>query len=171
MESIHRIQKKALRILFGDLEAYKMKFMTSARTRPLASQTLGHEFFKREHTKPLFKEQNILVVNNLYSLHCFMETFKILKYHSPISIYNQYTFSNRTCLSYISLIPPIKNSHFFRNSSNIWNTIRSKLSITDLSSSTFSIKDKLKDALFKNQHSHSDLEWIPSFDYNLSKLV
>ena len=171
MESIHRIQKKVLRILFGDLEAYKKKFMTCVRTRPFLSQTLGHAFYEREHTKPIFRDQNILVVNNLYSLHCFMETFKILKYHSPISIFNQYTFSNRTCLSYISLIPPLKYSHFIYNSSTIWNTIRSKFSITDLSSSTFSIKDKLKKALLENQHIHHDIEWIPSFDYNLSKLA
>ncbi len=91
MESIHRIQKKVLRILFGDLDAYKAKFMTSARTRPIEQQILGEEFFRREHTKPIFKSQNILSVNNLYSLSCFMETFKILKFHSPISLFNQYS--------------------------------------------------------------------------------
>ena len=170
MESIHRIQKKVIRILFGDLEAYKSKFMTSARTRPIANQILGEEFFKREHTKPLFREQKLLTVNNLYSLHCFMETFKILKFHSPVSLFNQYTISNRSCITYTCLIPPTSNTHFFYNSSKIWNTVRSRFKIPDLSISTTSIKERLRQAIHKNQHLYHEIEWIPSYDYDISKI-
>ena len=170
LEPIHRIQKKVLRILFGDLEAYKLKFMTSARTRPLEHQLLGEEFYKREHTKPIFKNENILTVSNLYSLHCFMETFKILKYHSPISLFNQFTVSKRSCLTHISLIPPKPNTHFFYNSARIWNIVRGKLNIHDLSLSNFSIKERLKKAIHSNQHFHHEIEWIPSHDFDISKI-
>ena len=159
-----------MRILFGDIEAYKLKFLTCARTRSVENQILGEEFFRREHTKPLFKEHKILVVNNLYSLHCFMETFKILKFHSPISLFNQYTFSNRSSLTYTSLIPPKPGSHFFHNTSKIWNTIRAKLKINDLSIGTNSIRERLKLALHKNQHLHHHIEWIPSHDYDITKI-
>ena len=171
METIHRIQKKVIRILFGDLEAYKLKFMTCARTRSLENQILGEEFFRREHTKPLFREQNILTVQNLYSLHCFMETFKILKFHSPISLYNQYTFSNRSSLTYTSLLPPKPGSHFFHKSSTLWNIIRGKFKINDLSLSTNSIKERLKLAIHKNQHTHHDTEWIPTWLWYLQGLM
>ena len=144
--------------------------MTCARTRCLEKQKLGEEFFRREHTKPLFEDQDILTVKNLYSIHCFMETFKILKYHIPISLFNLYTMSNRSCLTYISLIPPLDHSHFFYNSSIIWNTIRSKLNIHDLSGNTQSIKERLKLAIHRNQHNHHHIEWIPSYDNDISKI-
>ena len=37
-------QKKCIRILFGDTEAYKNKFMTCARSREYGSQILGDIF-------------------------------------------------------------------------------------------------------------------------------
>ena len=48
-------QKHRIRILFGDKEKYLEKHRTAARTRPRDLQILGSDFFKREHTKPLFK--------------------------------------------------------------------------------------------------------------------
>ena len=53
-------QKHCMRILFGDLDKYIDKFKTCARTRPMESQRLGQDFFKRENTKPLFYKQGIL---------------------------------------------------------------------------------------------------------------
>ena len=95
LTQIHKIQKKALRILFGDIEAFKDKFKTAARTRPLENQVLGESFYVKEHTKPIFKKQGILAVQNLYFMHCFMETFKILKFRLPSSLLAHYSFSNR----------------------------------------------------------------------------
>ena len=170
IDSIFTIQKKAVRILFGDLEAYKAKFMTCARVRSLDDQILGEEFFRREHTKPLFKSQNILTIHNLYFFHCFMEVFKILKFHYPISLYNLYTFSSRTCLTHKQLIPPHPNKHFIYKSSRIWNTVRSKLGIGDLSISASTIKASLKNALHRNQHCHDEVFWLPSHDFDISKI-
>ena len=33
---------------------------------------LGHDFFKREHTKPLFNSNGILTVHNLHSYHSLL---------------------------------------------------------------------------------------------------
>ena len=74
---LFKLQKKCLRILFGDKEAYLDKFKTSARVRPFEEQKLGAEFFKREHTKPLFTKHSVINVRNLFVYdHCFNEIFK-----------------------------------------------------------------------------------------------
>ena len=74
---LFRLQKKCLRILFGDKEAYLDKFKTSARVRLFEEQKLGVEFFKREHSKPLFTKHSVMNVRNLLIVyHCFNEIFK-----------------------------------------------------------------------------------------------
>ena len=87
LDSIHKIQKKVIRIMFGDTEAYKEKFKTCARTREFGVQKLGTEFYKKEHTKPLFKKHGILTIQNLYNHHCFNEVLKILKERAPYPLF------------------------------------------------------------------------------------
>ena len=48
-----KLQKK-IRMIFGDKEAYIEKFKTSARLRIFEEQKRGAQFFKRDHSKPLF---------------------------------------------------------------------------------------------------------------------
>ena len=79
-------QKHCIRILFGDKEAYLNKFKTCVRARPVELQALGTSFYEREHTKPLFKLNNILCMHNLYTYHSFMEAFKILKLRLPTTL-------------------------------------------------------------------------------------
>ena len=74
-----KLQKKWLRILVGDKEAYLDKFKVSARVRLFEEQNLGAEYFYREHTKPLFTKHSVMNVRNLFVYHCFNEIFKILK--------------------------------------------------------------------------------------------
>ena len=170
LTQIHKIQKKALRILFGDIEAFKNKFKTAARTRPLENQVLGESFYVKEHTKPIFKKQGILAVQNLYFMHCFMETFKILKFRLPSSLLAHYSFSNRKYLTYIKIIPPKPDNQFIYKSSIIWNTIRSQLQLDDLSISSDTVKNRLRNALHRNQHLYHDTEWLASVDFNIGKL-
>jgi len=80
LDPLFKAQKKCLRILFGDEEAYLNKFKTCARTRPIESMNLGKEFFKKEESKPLFNSNEILTVHNAYIYHMILTTFKILKY-------------------------------------------------------------------------------------------
>ena len=48
---------------------------------------MSPKVYTLEHTKPLFKELNILSVEYLYKYHTFMELFKIMKHQSPVSLY------------------------------------------------------------------------------------
>ena len=167
MASIHKMQKKAIRVMFGDTESFKDKFMTCCRTRSFGNQKLGEEFYTKEHTKPLFKLHKILAVQNLYFYHLFMETFRLLKFQSPVTFHSLYELSNRKYLTYTQLNPPKVSDHFIYRSSIIWNKLRPKLQLTDMSCPILSTKNKLKQILLFNQHKHNDTEWLPSHDFNL----
>ena len=132
LEPLFILQKKCLRILFGDKDAYQEKFRTSVRARPLEQQILNKDFYSREISKPLFNSNNILTVFNSYIYHTTIETFKILKYRCPISIYDGYTLSNRK----ETLLTPPFNAHessFINRTTRLWNIIRQKLRIFDFS--------------------------------------
>ena len=159
-----------LRILFGDIEAYKEKFRTSARVRSIEYQVLGEEFYRKEHTKPIFKKHGILAVQNLYHYHSFMEIYKIIKLRSPTSILAHYEFSKRACLMYTKILPSSPDNHFIYKSAIIWNTIRAKLNINDLSTSTAVVKSRVRKSLLTNQHLHHEIEWFPTHDFNIGKL-
>ena len=73
MDKIFRLQKKCLRILFGNLEQFLDK-------RPFGAQILSSQFYMREHTKPIFNANKILTVNNLYRYTSACELMKILKF-------------------------------------------------------------------------------------------
>ena len=168
---IHKVQKKAIRILFGDIEKFKNKFMTCARTRPLFDQILSEAFYTKEHTKPLFKKHNILTVQNLYTFHTFSEIFKVLKHQAPISLYSQYQLSNRKYLGHnLYLIPPLLTGTFIHKSTMIWNIIRPLIPITDLSCAGSSVKKNFKTLLHSNQHRHHEIEWLPSLDFEINIL-
>ena len=164
---IHRIQKKVIRILFGDLEAYKDKFRTCVRSRTLEKQVLDSTFYTKEHTKPLFEKHNILTVHNLYIYHKFMEVFRILKTQSPTCLYSEYSISTRKYLTYIKLNPPKPSINFIYRSSVTWNILRQKLDLTDMSTSASIVKKKLRNILHSNQHYHDKTEWLPTHDFTL----
>ena len=157
-----------IRILFGDTEAYKDKFRTCSRTRVLDKQWLGSSFYCKEHTKPLFETHQILSVHNLYSYHCFMEVFHILKFQSPPFLFYQYCFSQRNYLTHIVLNPPTPSDHFIYRSSVLWNQLRKKLELEDISVSSSRIKAQLRSMLHSNQHKHDKLEWLSTHDFNIN---
>ena len=70
IEPIFITQKKCIRVMFGDREAYLDKFKTCARARPYENRFLGPEFYRREASKPLFNSNKLLTVHNLYKYHC-----------------------------------------------------------------------------------------------------
>ena len=49
------------------------KFKTCVRCRPFGEQVLGSDFYKKEHSKPLFTSNDILSVHNLYKYHSSLE--------------------------------------------------------------------------------------------------
>ncbi len=62
--------------MFGD--NVSNKYMTCARCRPFNKQVLDSEFFQKEHTKPVFNNNSILTVNNMYTY--LVPTIPLLKY-------------------------------------------------------------------------------------------
>ena len=76
------------KILFGVKETYLNKFKTRCRVRPYDHQKLENSFYEKEHSRPIFNEKCIMTVHNLYVYHCSNETLKIMKYRTPISMFN-----------------------------------------------------------------------------------
>ena len=159
-------QKHCIRVLFGNKKAYLEKFKTCSRARPYPFQALTDEFYQLEHTKPLFKNKNILALQNLYTYHIFMETFKILKLRCPISIYDLFTLSSR---KEITLITSFPSNDFIYRATTIWNIIAPKLKLLDYSHNISLIKSTLKRALLKTQHSENQFDWTES-DFDLNKI-
>ena len=71
--------------MFGDTEAYLEKYRTAARTRSIDFMELGPDFYKLEHTKPLFNSNEILTVHNLYNYQILLCVIQVLKFHTPLS--------------------------------------------------------------------------------------
>ena len=167
IEKLWKCQKLCIRSIFGDHKAYHDKFKTSCRTRSLGQQQLGQEFFTLEHTKPIFKEQKILSVQNLYTYHCFMECFKILKLRCPMSLFSDFTLSKRRPTNIITAFP---SRTFTSRSSSIWNILAPKLKLYDYSENISIVKTKLKNSIFVTQHSENELTWTPG-DYNIQSIT
>ena len=164
---IWNAQKHCIRVLFGDKTAYLDKFMTCARSRPYGNEELGPAFFEREHSKPLFKENSILSMNNLYSYHCFMELLKILKLRYPTAIYEKFNTSERKPTLLLLNSP---SNCFTHRSALIWNILAHKLGIFDYSVKINTTRNLLKQALLKRQHAEETIEWT-SEDHNLARII
>ena len=139
-----------------------------------------------EHTKPLFSEQKILCLENLHTLHTFMELFKIMKHHTPFSIF--YLFSpslrdNKLLLRLPKVHLTISKENFVFKAASLWNNLIGKVLNTcwpstngvvvpgssrdsDISASTKIGKTKLKDFLLKYQSSGERSQWLHSNFFN-----
>ena len=144
--------------MFGDREAYLDKFRTCARVRSRENQILGSDFYKREHTKPLFKKNCLLTIHNLYKYTCLFEMFKINKLESPISLLSLYQRSPTPWRTEY-FITPSPSTSFIYQSSSMWNKCRKSSSIIHFSTPTNTVKSKLKCAILEMQSRYDDLEW------------
>ena len=156
LEKLFIIQKKCIRILFGDNEAYKNKFRTCARARPIGKQVLGSEFYRLEHTKPLFNKHKILTIHNLFYYHTCVTLYKILRSRVPSALYTLFAFS---CHIETRLKSQSSGCTFVDNSTTIWNYIREKLSIDYFDVSISGLKNNLKSHLFSKQEMYDHQEW------------
>ena len=164
LEPLFVTQKKCIRIMFGDKEAYLNKMCTSARTRPKLDQKLGRDFYEKEHTKPLFKLNSLLTVHNLYKYTCLMEMFKIIKLEEPSSLLSLFHRSPRRPDYFIT---PHPSTSFIYQSSHMWNTCRKAAKGIAFSSSTNLVKNCIKNSLLELQSSYQVEEWCEhNFDPN-----
>ena len=165
LENLFKLQKKCMRILFGDKEAYLDKFKTCARTRELEQQKLGANFYRREHTKPLFNAQSLMNVKNLYAYHCGNEMFKILKFRTPICMFELFRLSNRTGRETLLLSPSPSNS-FLYHGCLVWNVVRDLVKLYDFNSKNLTIKSDLKKKILEIQCGGDSIEWDSSMSWN-----
>ena len=160
LDKLFTLQKKCIRILFGDSQRFEDKFCTCARARPLDEQILGSDFYAKEHTKPLFKAKNLLTVHNLYTYHTSLEIYKILKFRTPISLFSLYTMSERKSTLILTPNPSI---HFTYKSAILWNKMHKLIcsGLDDFSMKISSWKSSAKNYLLLLQASHDTNNWYP----------
>ena len=143
--------------------------------------------FSQEHTKPLFNKHKLLTVHNLYTLHLLCQTFKILKYHTPISLFNVMPQLKHSRSHYIALqIPKIKldisKNNFVFNACLLWNGCTDKIfnkpypetkllsldapviipgsqEFSDMTCPTSIFKNRLKNILLSVQSFGDELYW------------
>ena len=159
-----------MRIMFGHTEAYLEKHRTAARARPKNLQKLGPEFFKLEHTKPLFNNNGILTVHNLYSYHSLLSVSKLLKFHTPISIFSLFSLSKR---KEMLLIVPRKLDSFVFYNSSLWNAfIRSPegREVKDFTTSVSRLKNIIKTLVTRRQRLGDTDEWHSKINFTVEDL-
>jgi len=153
LKNIFTVQKHCTRVLFGDKEAYLDKFKTSARSRRFGTQTLGQEFYEREHTKPLFTKHGVMTVHNLYKYQTITNTYNILKFRTPISL-TLFTCFNISSRKDTLLLTPFISECFIYNASSLWNIFRTcpeGSEITDFTKGVGHFKSKIRALIFRRQ--------------------
>ena len=172
LESIFAIQKRCIRLLFGKEFTFDHAgvYETCARVRTY-QEHMAKKDFQLEHTRPIFNEENILSLQHLYIQHTFVELFKIVKYRTPISLYELFIPSPRT-VNLLMCLPKINRDvskhNFVFNGSLIWNSVIGTLlnkcspnvngimvpgssDCSDMSAPISTVKKKLKEKLFRIQ--------------------
>ena len=183
------IQKRCVRILFGDKYSFDHPeyYLTCARARTYMDHTSLKDY-SLEHTKPIFNKHKLLTLNNLYVLRSLAELIKILKSHTPISMFKFLQFCPRS--HHYRLLIPIHNlgissNNFFIKTIILWNTcigtlLDPPISSTalqsdnpqviipgsninsDLTISFGTFKTRLKNLLLNSQKLGNHIDWIKS---------
>ena len=186
LQKLFNIQKRCIRILFGKTLSFDHPefYLTCARTRTY-EQHIAPTDYTLEHTKPLFKKNGFLTMQNLYILRSLIELFKIIKLQSPVSIYNTFKFCPNTHHS--KLLCPKYNLDISKNNFNVksivlWNAnidflfdqpilctpkctnglqliIPGNVKNSDLTMSIGTFKSRLRDVLKKLQNQGDPNDW------------
>ena len=180
LQKIFSIQKRCIRLLFGSQYSFDHAgyYKTCARARSFADH-MSDKQFCLEHTKPLFNKYKLLTLHNLHVYHTFLDIFKILKTHVPISLYLLFTHGQRDNLMlklpYVSL--EISRNNFVFKSSSIWNNlienifeknepsengmiINGSTINSDFCATVPFIKNKLKTLLLSKQALGDEINWV-----------
>ena len=160
-DRIFTLQKRVLRCLFGDKKRYLDKFSTAARTRPIDKQKLGEDFYRKEHTKPLFTKHNILVAHNLYRYMSINEIGKLISTESPHLLFKNIHFSNRNRKNHI-ILPSKSKAHneALYSTFSFWNHLTKTLDMPNPHNMVTNIlKYKVKRYLYTTQKSGDPNNW------------
>ena len=144
-----------------------------------------------ENTKPIFNEEKIMSIYNLHVQHTFVELFKILKQHQPISLSNLFQLSYRPTSRAIIICQAnteLTKHNFVHKASIIWNSLIDKVldrcnpgvnnivipgssKFSDLSSPISVVKNRVKAILQETQNQKvpgREIEWLPQNHWGLS---
>ena len=180
LNRIFAIQKRCIRMLFGKKLNYDCEefYLTCARARTYA-QHRESKSFSLEHTKPIFNENKILAIKNLHLYHTFMETLKVLKFYTPISIHKLFKFlpkNNKLLLSTPLMKLETSQQNFLYQATKIWNDLKDKIlnkstpsetgliisgntENSDLACSIGFVKNRLKQCLLAEQSGGDPNRW------------
>ena len=95
-----------------------------------------------------------------------MEVLKILKLRDPITLFENYSISNRKPTLLIQDNPA---NNFLSRSTKIWNILTPKFKLIDFSFNISTVKTRLKNALLKLQDSNDPIAWTTN-DFDINKL-
>ena len=172
LEQLFSVQKRCIRLLFGkELNFDHVEFYETCARAKTYEEHMSQKTFQLEHTKPLFNELNLLTLHHLYIYHTFIDTFKILKYRTPISLSKLFRDSPNST-NMLMLIDKtrldIEQRNFVFQASCTWNKLIPKLmnigylnsegiiipgssKNSDITASISFIKNKLRDVLLFTQ--------------------
>ena len=159
LQKLFRIQKRCIRILFGESYSFDHSefYATCARTRTYQDH-ISLKDYTLEHTKPLFNKHGLLSIQNLYASRILVELIKTIKYQSPIPIFEQLKFCPKS--QHFKLLCPvhkldISKNNYFVSSVNLWNLcIKQILDAPELSSPVWTTGCKL---IIPGSKTNSDL--------------
>ena len=177
IDKLFRLQKRCMRILFGKLEPPKTKINpeiasysenTNANLDNVHNATIPHQKsnskfnYHFQHTKPLFSNNEILTIQNLYTYQTCIEITKLLKYRTPISIHALFQLSTRDNSNTI-ILPKYSNCFAYR-AAKIWNIVSKIIakSLCPISINMCIFKHNLKSYLLQIQNLHDEQEWTPA---------
>jgi hypothetical protein len=182
LQKIFATQKRCIRLLFGKIISFDHPefYLTCARVRTFEEHKKPKDYCL-EHTKPLFTKNGLLTVHNLYQKHTFMECFKVMKYKTPIAMYQLLTpnqASHRNLLICPKVHLTISKDNFLFKASQIWNysinkildkpdidphtnlLIPGSVDNSDLTTSVPYTKNKITNLLLDTQKQGDEWEWL-----------
>ena len=142
--------------------------------------------YSKEHTKPLFRKQDILTIYNLYPYHSLLELFKILKFRVPYSLYEIFSLMNKDSNNLLIRLPETslrcQKQTFVYQTILLWNKLHRQILLPskikyhdshttkhnllasesiffDYSTSVSVFKSKLKSILIKLQANGDEFSW------------
>ena len=180
LEKLFITQKRCIRMLFGTELTFDNPEYYNKCARAKTYNEHMHPNYELEHTKPIFKQLNILTVHNLYNYHVTIELFNIIKFRRPYTLFEKLEVSR---LNNLALIQPkvrlnIRLHNFVYTSTLLWNTVRryifkspplnnvgiqvpGSIPGSDITISITSVKNKLKCILLYIQALGHKNEWDP----------
>ena len=106
-------------------------------------------------------------VHNAYKYHTLINTYKVLKFRTPISLYACFNISKR---KYTLLITPLLSDSFIYKASSLWNAFRTcpeGSEITDFSIGTGHAKSKIRELVTRRQKMGDQNEWDCETNFKL----